>query len=85
MESPESSPRGEFFSEWLVLWPTVRLFQPCRSSGHAERTHRTVFAADPFALGVASGDPTDTGVVLWTRPASKPPRPDNGLPPEAVL
>jgi alkaline phosphatase D len=24
-------------------------------------------AADPFALGVASGDPTDTAVVLWTR------------------
>ena len=24
-------------------------------------------AADPFALGVASGDPTDTAVILWTR------------------
>lgn len=24
-------------------------------------------AADPFALGIASGRPTDTGVVLWTR------------------
>ena len=27
-----------------------------------ERLHH-----DPFALGVASGDPTPSGVVLWTR------------------
>lgn len=27
---------------------------------------------DPFQLGVASGDPTPTGVVLWTRLAPKP-------------
>jgi len=26
----------------------------------------------PFTLGVASGDPTATGVVLWTRLAPKP-------------
>src|SRR5688572_19240650 len=26
----------------------------------------------PFTLGVASGDPTPTGVVLWTRLAPKP-------------
>jgi hypothetical protein len=25
------------------------------------------FSADPFALGVASGDPSADGVVLWTR------------------
>lgn len=28
--------------------------------------------ADPFTLGVASGDPTPTGVVLWTRLALDP-------------
>jgi phosphodiesterase/alkaline phosphatase D-like protein len=27
---------------------------------------------DPFTLGVASGDPTPTGVVLWTRLAPRP-------------
>jgi phosphodiesterase/alkaline phosphatase D-like protein len=27
---------------------------------------------DPFTLGVASGDPTSDGVVLWTRLAPKP-------------
>src|SRR5690242_193985 len=29
-------------------------------------------AGDPFTLGVASGDPTPDGVVLWTRLASHP-------------
>ncbi len=42
------------------------------------------FAADPFALGVASGDPTDTGVVLWTRLAPKPLDEAGGMPPENV-
>lgn len=35
------------------------------------------FAADPFALGVASGSPSHDGVVLWTRLA-----PPGGLPAE---
>jgi len=30
------------------------------------------FAKDPFRLGVASGDPTASGVVLWTRLAPEP-------------
>lgn len=30
------------------------------------------FAQDPFSLGVASGDPTPYGVVLWTRLAPEP-------------
>src|SRR3954464_6361782 len=42
------------------------------------------FKSNPFTLGVASGDPTDDGVVLWTRLAPKPLDPDGGLPPEAV-
>ncbi|MEV6103992.1 alkaline phosphatase D family protein [Streptomyces sp. NPDC051940] len=32
----------------------------------------------PFTLGVASGDPTSTGVVLWTRLAVDPLAPDGG-------
>jgi phosphodiesterase/alkaline phosphatase D-like protein len=31
---------------------------------------------DPFTLGVASGDPTPTEVVLWTRLAPRPLEPD---------
>jgi alkaline phosphatase D len=30
------------------------------------------FNGDPFALGIASGDPSPTGVVLWTRLAPDP-------------
>lgn len=48
------------------------------------RSRKASFVNDPFSLGVASGDPTDSGVVLWTRLAPKPLDPDGGLPPEAV-
>jgi alkaline phosphatase D len=34
----------------------------------------------PFKLGVASGDPTATGVVLWTRLAPQPFEPGGGMP-----
>ena len=33
---------------------------------------RVRWASDPFTLGVASGDPTHDGVVLWTRLAPEP-------------
>src|SRR6056297_1845870 len=39
---------------------------------------------DPFTLGVASGDPDDHSVVLWTRLATAPLEPGGGLPPEFV-
>src|SRR4051794_15299842 len=42
------------------------------------------FQDNPFSLGVASGDPTDDGVVLWTRLAPKPLHPDGGVPHEHV-
>ncbi len=38
----------------------------------------------PFTLGVASGDPTSTGVVLWTRLAPTPFAPGGGMGAEAV-
>ena len=34
--------------------------------------HHPRFADDPFTLGVAAGDPTPTGAMLWTRLAPKP-------------
>src|SRR5690349_20356771 len=42
-------------------------------------TARPRFADDPFQLGVASGDPTPTGGVLWTRLAPKPLEPGGGM------
>jgi len=40
------------------------------------------FAAEPFTLGVASGDPTPDGIVLWTRLAPEPLADGGGMPPE---
>src|SRR5947209_8195864 len=33
----------------------------------------------PFTLGVASGEPYDTSVVIWTRLAPKPEQADGGI------
>jgi alkaline phosphatase D len=38
----------------------------------------------PFSLGVASGDPTPDGFVLWTRLAPRPLEPGGGMPAEPV-
>jgi alkaline phosphatase D len=40
---------------------------PVEPASAAER-----FSSDPFTLGVASGDPTSNGIVLWTRLAPVP-------------
>src|SRR5829696_4766000 len=47
-------------------------------------SRRVSFPADPFRLGVASGDPSSTGVVLWTRLAPRPLEPGGGLAPEVI-
>jgi alkaline phosphatase D len=45
---------------------------------------RPVFSSDPFTLGVASGDPDASSVVLWTRLAPQPLEIDGGMPAEAI-
>ena len=45
---------------------------------------QTTFSADPFALGVASGDPAMDGFVLWTRLAPEPLKAGGGMPSAAV-
>ncbi|MFT5132440.1 MAG: alkaline phosphatase D [Gammaproteobacteria bacterium] len=40
---------------------------------------RPVFSASPFSLGIASGDVTDSSVVLWTRLAPAPLEMDGGI------
>lgn len=54
-------------------------------SNHARGTVTSApkFSAYPFALGVASGDPTPDGVVLWTRLAPEP-LAGGGMLPESV-
>lgn len=45
--------------------------------------YRPKFSANPFSLGVASGDPTPSGIVLWTRLAPDPLQ-GGGMEPSAV-
>lgn len=45
---------------------------------------QVVSASYPFALGVASGSPTPSAVVLWTRLAPRPFEPMGGMTPQAV-
>jgi alkaline phosphatase D len=42
-------------------------------------TFRPRFPDEPFQLGVASGDPTPTGAVIWTRLAPRPLEPEGGM------
>ena len=42
------------------------------------------FTGYPFTLGVASGDPTSDGVVLWTRLAPSPLAGNGGMPDKAI-
>ena len=49
----------------------------------ASASPRAPLPADPFTLGVASGDPLATSIVLWTRLAPDPTN-GGGMPPDAV-
>jgi alkaline phosphatase D len=42
-------------------------------------TQQPVLADDPFSLGVASGDPTPSAAIIWTRLAPRPLDPDGGM------
>jgi alkaline phosphatase D len=42
------------------------------------------FGADPFSLGVASGDPAPDGFVIWTKMAPQPLEPGGGMPKQPV-
>ncbi|MDP9348756.1 MAG: alkaline phosphatase D family protein [Gemmatimonadota bacterium] len=42
-------------------------------------TGRPQLPADPFLLGVSSGDPTPSGATLWTRLAPRPLEPEGGM------
>ena len=48
-------------------------------------TARPRLADDPFQLGVASGDPTPSGGVLWTRLAPRPLEPEGGMEGQRVV
>jgi alkaline phosphatase D len=54
------------------------------AAGQLSAAAKTKLSSDPFTLGVASGDPDDHSVVLWTRLAPEPLQPGGGMPPEFV-
>jgi alkaline phosphatase D len=64
-------------------WTDGFPFEPTRLHAAPVQT-RPQFAKSPFTLGVASGDPTDDAVVLWTRLAPDPLAPGGGMPTETV-
>ena len=43
-----------------------------------------VFAASPFALGIASGDPASDGFVIWAKITPRPLERGGGMPRKAV-
>jgi len=49
-----------------------------------DRPAKVTYISDPFSLGVACGDPTPDGAVLWTRLAPSPLDPDGGMPRQPV-
>jgi len=57
---------------------------PAGSANATPRPPRPPRPGFPFTLGVASGDPTTTGVVLWTRLAPAPFEQGGGMPAGAV-
>src|SRR5690348_14491239 len=69
--------RRLFLSYCAALAATPLL---ARADALARVLPRPSFSADPFTLGLASGDPDATGVVLWTRLAPRPLEADGGMP-----
>jgi alkaline phosphatase D len=62
---------------------TVNLLDPATALAQTAPSQPPLPGA-PFTLGVASGDPTASGVVLWTRLAPDPLVPGGGMPPAPV-
>ncbi|OSC59519.1 alkaline phosphatase, partial [Streptomyces sp. BF-3] len=53
---------------------------PAAGTASAAEADARRIAEDPFTLGVASGDPHPTSVLIWTRLAPRPFEPGGGLP-----
>jgi len=66
----------------LASLPLLSLCAP--SSAAQAPLSKVAFAEHPFALGVASGDPSPDGFVIWTRLAPKPLQMGGGLPKRAI-
>lgn len=70
-----------------AAWALQSLFAPLGASAALQQAPLQQWPGrhDPFMLGVASGEPRDSSVVLWTRLAPQPLLPDGGLPAQAIV
>ncbi|MDX2039480.1 MAG: alkaline phosphatase D family protein [Isosphaeraceae bacterium] len=68
---------------WLAYGASLAAI-PLLGTRAGAAVRRVAFDSNPFSLGVASGDPDASSVVLWTKLAPKPLEPDGGMKPEAV-
>src|SRR5687768_6315425 len=71
--------RGFLTGLGVTLLHTSLVGQPMPRSASAQSV-----GDYPFTLGVASGDPTPDGVVLWTRLAPEPLHEGGGMPQRPV-
>ncbi len=71
--------RRAFLAGGMALVPYASLARPI-----GRIRPRPRFASTPFTLGVASGDPSPDGIVLWTRLAPQPLGPAGGMDPDPV-
>ncbi len=78
-------PRDHFTRRRLIhmamLTAAAGVARPLAATG---RAHKPGFLNDPFSLGIAAGDPSPDGAVIWTRLAPLPLDPDGGMPPAPV-
>ena len=77
-------PRRGFLGQSLARLAAGGLLVCGAARGGEAAAPAPAFQANPFALGVASGDPSPTGVVLWTRIAPMPLQGNGGMPNVAV-
>ena len=62
---------------WMAYAAALASIPSLGRTSHATRAPS--FQSDPFTLGVASGDPDESSVVLWTRLAPQPFEPGGGM------
>lgn len=68
--------RRRFIGAWAAGSAAATMNSVWQGSSYAATPR---FVNDPFSLGIASGDPTSDGFVLWTRLAPNPLDADSGL------
>jgi alkaline phosphatase D len=68
--------RRRMMQAWALGAAASAMTTPWKGRAFAQTPR---FSADPFTLGVASGDPNADGFVLWTRLAPSPLDPDHAI------